>query len=112
MIPQLHRPWLPLKMVLGGLSLVAMLLCLVPDALFAAEQLDVVLSNQFLMAHQLVIGLLFLRLLRLFHKQNAPFAAQLARNASFAVALASKPIAHHAAVLRAAGCKRVLAITS
>ena len=75
------------------------LIRLVPDALFAAEELDAVLSNQLPMAHQPAMGSLFLRAPCLFHACNAQVAAQLARNATFAVALASKPVACHAAVL-------------
>ena len=82
----------------------AVLIWLVPDALFAAKELDAVLSNQLPMAHQLAMGLLFLRARRLFHARNAQVAAQLARNATFATALASKPITCHAAILRAVEC--------
>ena len=71
----------------------------VPDAPFAAEKLDAVLSNQLPTAHQLAMGSLFLRAPHLFHARNAQFAAQLARNATFATALASKPVACHAAIL-------------
>ena len=46
MIPQLAHPCFPLKMVLVGLPLVVVLIWLVPDAPFAAEKLDAVLSNQ------------------------------------------------------------------
>ena len=52
MIPQLAHPWLHLKMVLVGLPLVAVLIRLVPDAPFAAWELDAVLSNQLPAAHQ------------------------------------------------------------
>ena len=54
----------------------------------------------------------FLIELRLFHECDAPVAVQLARNASFAVALASKPIAYHAAVLQAAECDQVPTVKS
>ena len=91
-------------MVLGGLPLVAVLILLVPDALFAAKELDAVLSNQLPMAHQLAMGSLFLRAPCLFHARDAQVAAQLARNATFATALASKPIAHHATIFRATKC--------
>ena len=40
MILQLNYPWLPRKMVLGGLPLVAVLIWLVLDAPFAAEEAD------------------------------------------------------------------------
>ena len=53
MIPQLAHPWLPLKMVLLGLPWVAVLIWLVPDAPFVAEELDAVSSNQLPTAHQL-----------------------------------------------------------
>ena len=43
-------------MVWGGLPLVVVLIWLVPDALFAAEELDAVLSNQLPTAHQLAVG--------------------------------------------------------
>ena len=52
MIPQLVHPLLPRKMVLGGLPWVAVLICLVLDALFAAEKADAALSNPLLKAHQ------------------------------------------------------------
>ena len=52
MIPQLIHPWLPQKMVWGGLPLVVVLIWLVPDAPFAAEELDAVLSHQLPAAHQ------------------------------------------------------------
>ena len=99
MIPWLSHPWLPRKMVWGGLPLVAVLIWLVPDALFAAKELDAVLSNQLPTAHHLAVGSLFLRATRLFLARDAQVAAQLARNATFAVALANKPVAYHAAIL-------------
>ena len=52
MIPQLVHPWWPRKMVLVGLLLVVVLICWVPDAPFAAEELDVVSSNQLPAAYQ------------------------------------------------------------
>ena len=52
MIPQPIHPWLPQKMVWGGLALEVVLIWLVPDAPFAAEKLDAVLSNQLPAAHQ------------------------------------------------------------
>ena len=52
MIPQLAHLWLPLKMVLVGLPLVVVLICWVPDAPFAAKELDAVSSNQLPAAHQ------------------------------------------------------------
>ena len=52
MILQLVRPWWPQKMVWGGLPLEVVLIWLVPDAPFAAEELDAVLSNQLPAAHQ------------------------------------------------------------
>ena len=52
MILQLIRPWLPQKMVWGGLPLGVVLIWLVPDAPFAAEELDAVSSNQLPAAHQ------------------------------------------------------------
>ena len=42
MIPQPIHPWLPQKMVWGGLPLVEELIWSVPDAPFAAEELDAV----------------------------------------------------------------------
>ena len=56
------------------------------------------------MVHPPAMDLSFLRAPRLFFARDAQVAAQLARNATFAVALASKPVAHHAAILRAAKC--------
>ena len=52
LILQPIHPWLPQKMVLGGLPLVVVLIWLVPDAPFAAEELDAVESNQLPAAHQ------------------------------------------------------------
>ena len=52
MILQLVHPWWPQKMVWGGLPLVEELIWLVPDAPFAVEKLDAVLSNQLPAAHQ------------------------------------------------------------
>ena len=46
MIPQPIHPWLPQKMVWGGLPLVEELILLVPDAPFAAKELDAVLEDQ------------------------------------------------------------------
>ena len=57
MIPQPIHSWLPQKMVWGGLPLVAELIWSVPDAPFAAEELDAVSSNQLPMAHQLTVDL-------------------------------------------------------
>ena len=45
MILQLAHPWLPRKMVLGGLPWVAVLIWPVPDAFFAAEEADAALSE-------------------------------------------------------------------
>ena len=53
MIPQPIHPWLPQKMVWGGLPLVEELILSVPDAPFAAEELDAVLADQLPTAHQL-----------------------------------------------------------
>ena len=52
MILQLVHPWWSQKMVWGGLPLEVVLIWLVPDAPFAAEKLDAVLSNQLPAAHQ------------------------------------------------------------
>ena len=52
MILQLVHPWWPQKMVWGGLPLEVVLIWSVPDAPFAAEELDAVLSNQLPAAHQ------------------------------------------------------------
>ena len=70
-----------------------------PDALFVAEELDAILSNQLPMVHQLAMGSLFLRAPRLLHARDAQVAARFARNVTFAVAFDSEPIACHAAVL-------------
>ena len=83
-----------------------------PDALSAVEEADAALTNPLLMAHQPAMGLLFLKELRRFHGLNAPIADRFAGNASFAVALAVELVAHHAAILRAAGCDQVLAAKS
>ena len=53
MIPQPSHPWLPQKMVWGGLPLVEELILLVPDAPFVAKELDAVLADQLPTAHQL-----------------------------------------------------------
>ena len=106
MIPQPFHPWLPQKMVWGGLPLVAVLIRLVPDAPFAAEELDAVLSNQLPAAHQPAMGSLFLTGLLLFLARDAQIAAQHVENASFAAGLASKPVACHAAILLIDGCDR------
>ena len=108
MIPWLICPWMPQQMVLVGLPLVAELIWLVQDALCAAEEPDAVLSNQLPTAHQLAMGLLFLRAPRLFLARDAQAAALLARSATFAIALAIKPVAHHTAILPVAECDRVL----
>ena len=52
MILQLVHPWLPQKMVWGGLPLVEELIWSVPDAPFVAEEIDAVLSDQLPAAHQ------------------------------------------------------------
>ena len=52
MILQPIHPWLPQKMVWRGLPLVEELILLVPDAPFAAEELDAVSSNQLPAVHQ------------------------------------------------------------
>ena len=44
--------------------------------------------------------------------RNAQVAALRAKSATFAVALAIEPIAHHAAALRVAKCDQVLAARS
>ena len=75
-----------------------------PDALFAAKELDVVLSNQLSMAHQLAMGFKFLRAFCRFCDGDALIAAQLARITSFIVALASKPSTRCAAVPRVVEC--------
>ena len=78
------------------------------DALSMAEELDVVLSCQLPTAHQLAMGLLSWRALGLFHACNAQATAHIVRNATFAVALASKAVTCQAAILRAAKCNQVL----
>ena len=78
MIPWPTHPWLPQKMVLVGLPWVAVLICLVPDALFAAKKADAASSNPLPMAHQLIVGLLFWTGLLLFLACDAQAAAQRA----------------------------------
>ena len=95
-------------MVWGGLPLVEELILLVPDAPFAAKELDAVLADQLPAAHQPILGLLFLIGLLLFLARNAQAAAQRAESASFAVALANKLVVHHAAILQAAEYDRGL----
>ena len=58
------------------------------------------------------MGLLFLKGLHRFLELGAQVAGQLAKNATFAAALASKPDACHAAILPVAECNRVLAAKS
>ena len=77
-----------------------------PDAPFAVEEADTASTSPLLMAHQPAMGLLFLKELRRFHGLDAPIADRLARNASFAVALAVELVAHHAAILSIAKCDR------
>ena len=48
----------------------------------------------------------------LFLEYDAQVAARLARNVTFATALASEPVACHAAVIQAAKCDRVLVAKS
>ena len=112
MISQPNHPWLPRKMVLGGLPWVAVLIRPVLDALLAAKEADAALSNPLLIAHQPATDLLFFIVLCLFLELGAQVAALLARNATFAVAVASKPVACHAAILQVAECNRVLATKS
>ena len=83
-----------------------------PDAPFPVEEADAASKNPLLVAHQPAMGLLFLKELRRFHGLDALIADRLAGNASFVVALAVELVARHAAILRAAGCDRVLAIKS
>ena len=83
-----------------------------PDAPFAVEEADAVSTNPLLMAHQPAMGLLFLKELRRFHGLDAPIADRLAKNVSFAVALAVERVARHAAILRVAKCGQELATKS
>ena len=76
MIPQPIHPWLPQKMVWGGLPLVAVLIRFMPDAPFVAKELDAVLSNQLPAARRPAMGSLFLTGLHLFLACNAQVAAQ------------------------------------
>ena len=59
MIPWPTHPLLPRKMVWGGLTLVEELILSVPDAPFAAKELDAVLADQLPAAHQPTVDLLF-----------------------------------------------------
>ena len=99
MIPQPTHPWLPQKMVLGGLPLVEEPILLVLDAPFAAEELDAVLEDQLPTAHQLIVGLLFWTGLCLFLAHDARVAAQHVETASFATGRAIEPVACHAAAI-------------
>ena len=81
-------------------------------ALFAAKKADAALSNPLLMAHQQAMGSLFLTGLLLFLARNAQVAAQRAKSATFAVALAIEPVSCHAAVFLVAKCNQVLAAKS
>ena len=107
MILQLVHPWWPRKMVLVGLPLVVVLIFWVPDAPFAAEELDAVLEDQLPTARQLIVGLLFWTGLCLFLARDARVAAQHVETTSFAAGRAIELIAHHAAVLLIAGCDQV-----
>ena len=75
-----------------------------PDALFATKKAGSASLNPLLLVHQPAMYLQFLKELRLFYECDAPVAAQFARNASFAIVLASEPITCYAAVLQAAEC--------
>ena len=112
MIPQLNHPWLPRKMVLGGLPWLAVLIQPVLDALFVAEEADVASSNPLPKAHQPIAGLLSWTKLRQFLARDALVAAQRAKSTLFAVALASEPVACHAAALLIAECDQELAAKS
>ena len=112
MIPWSTHPWLPQKMVLVGLPWVAVLIWPVLDALFAAEKADAALSNPLPKAHQPIVGLLSWTRLRQFLARDARVAAQRAKSATFAVALASEPVARHAAILPVAECGQELAAKS
>ena len=83
-----------------------------PDALFAAKKADAASTNPLLMAHQLAMSLFFLTEPCQFHELDAQLADRLAGNASFATALVVEPAAHHAAILQAAKCDRVLTVKS
>ena len=104
MIPWPSHPQLPQKMVWWGLPLVEELIWSVPDAPFAAKELDAVSSNQLPTAHQPAMGSLFLTRLRLFLARDAQVAAQHVESASFTAGLAIKPSALHAAVPPIAEC--------
>ena len=112
MIPRPTHPLLPRKIVLGGLPWVLERIWPVPDALSAVEEADAASSNLLPMAHQPAMDLLFLIGLCQFHGLDAQVADWLVENATFAVALASEPVAHHAAILRVAKCNLVLAAKS
>ena len=84
---------------MGGLPLEVVLICSVTDALFAAKELDAVLSNQLPAAHQPAMDSLFLTGLLLFLACDAIVAVWLARILIFAVAPASKPSICYVAVL-------------
>ena len=58
MILQLVHPWLGWKVLLGGLTLFVDWIWYVHDALFAAKELDSVLSNQLPMVYLQAINLL------------------------------------------------------
>ena len=77
----------------------ALLILPVLDALFVAKEADAALSNPLLKAHQPAVGLQFLIELCLFLGCGVLIAARLVGSATFAVALAIKPIACHAAIL-------------
>ena len=83
-----------------------------PDAPFVVEEADAASSNPLPMAHQLIVGLLFWTGLLLFLAHDARVAAQHVETASFTAGRAIKPVACHAAILRAAECNRVLAAKS
>ena len=112
MILQFVHPWWPRKMVLVGLPWVVVLICWVPDAPFAAEELDAVSLNQLPAVHQPAEDLLFLTRLCLFLARDARVAAQHVETTSFAAGRAIKLVAHHAAILPVAECGQELAAKS
>ena len=91
-------------MVLGGPPWVAEQMWWVQDALLVAKELDAVLLNQLPMAHPQAMDLLSWIKPCWFLALDALAVVQLVKMQTFAIALATKPNAHHAAVFRAIIC--------
>ena len=104
MILQLVYPWMPWRMVLGGLPLDEERIWQVHDALCVAEELDSTLSNQFPTVHLQTMDLLFQIRPCQFRGFDALAVAQLVEILTYTAALAINLNTHHAAPFQAVGC--------